>query len=242
MGIISGIVDFLTSVAEFVVAPIAAAIAAPTVPSVLTAVASVAVVVGAGYLVYKGVSKVLDIFEKRVCGLQNAENIPLRFKPLDREEVEIEMEQRAVNRRSERSAEDVAERVFSLDDTNDRRRRRDDDDDDIFDEIRRNRTRRYCDDIDDLRYDSIDNRFHPTLRRDRYDDEYTRPIVVIDSKSAKRKNKKKKSKIRNYVDAEYTDILNDMYDEKSGGIHKSIADSVLALHGLGPDPSTICLS
>ena len=95
MSIISGIVTAVTTVAETVAASIAAAIAGPTLATVTTAVVTVGLVVGAGYLIYKGVKKLLDRAENYVDKRHEEENIPARFKfntiRDDEDENEIEL-------------------------------------------------------------------------------------------------------------------------------------------------------
>lgn len=241
MSILSGIVSFVTGIVETVVTTIAAAIAAPTIGSVTAAIATVAVVAGAGYLIYKGVNKLFDLAEKRVDNLRNAENVPTRYK-LDKkddddEDYVIDMSgHKMCDTNYVESSDNAARAIYKLDNGKESYRRSRERDDDIFDEIRRERTRRYCEDA--IVRDRFDDRFRPHM--DVFD-EYEYPITVIDNRG-KKKNKKKKKKVKKFVDAEYIDIVNDMYNPERGGMNKRVVDNVLALHGLGPNPSTFCLS
>ena len=61
MGFLSGLISAVTGVVETVVTSVATAIAAPTIGTVVAAVATVGVVAGAGYLIYKAVTKASDV-------------------------------------------------------------------------------------------------------------------------------------------------------------------------------------
>lgn len=235
MNLISGIVTAVTTVAETVVGAIAAAIAGPTLATVTTAVVTVGLVVGAGYLIYKGISKLLSKAEDYVDRKREEENIPARFKldsKYDDDENEFE------SRRPDRS-DSVAKKVHKVE-ISDRKV------EDFFDDIRRSRNREYCDAIPGF-YDpygrfvpnsrfTVDYNF-PTLTDDIYDRD------IIDEKASKKSKKKgnrKRKKSKKYIDAEFTDVLDNMYSEI--GTTKERAQTHLAILGLGPKPDTMCLT
>lgn len=69
MGILSGIVTVVTTVAEAVAGTIAAAIATPTVGTIAAAVATVAIVIGGAFLIYKAIDKLISLAEDYVDGM-----------------------------------------------------------------------------------------------------------------------------------------------------------------------------
>jgi hypothetical protein len=228
MGIISGIVNFVTGIAETVVSAISAAIITPTVSSIVGAVATVGLVVGGGILLFKGVKKLISIAENYVDSKHNAENVPLRFKPdtVDYYDNDIDCNYRHMSH--DRSGS-VARKVFSLCDSNKRSHRDDDDYDRIHDEYRELNNRRYCDRING--FYAPDNRFVPrnvvTINDDDDDDD------VIDTRREWRR--------RHSIDTEYTDILDGL--NTRNGARKEHAKNVLAtLYGIGPGSNTTCLA
>lgn len=240
MSIISGIVTAVTTVAETVAASIAAAIAGPTLATVTTAVVTVGLVVGAGYLIYKGVKKLLDRAENYVDKRHEEENIPARFKfnTIRDDEDENEYE----SRRPDRS-NSVAKKVYNLKDNDSPYTRTYDE---FFDDIRRARNKEYCERIPGFYRNGKfipNNRFDveyygfPTLVDDIYDDD----IKAISKKRKKKKSNGKKKKSEKYIDAEFTDVVNDMY--AGIGTTKERANMHLAILGLGPNPDTTsCLA
>lgn len=79
MGIFSTIINGITKVAEFVVGTVAAAIATPTVGTVVAAVATVGAVIGGAYLIYKGVSYVVNKCDQYITYKCNPDEVSTRF-------------------------------------------------------------------------------------------------------------------------------------------------------------------
>lgn len=250
MGILEGIIGIVTKVAETVVSAIAAAIAAPSIGSIVAAGATLFVAVGGAFLVYKGVKKLISLagtFIEKRC---NPADLPGAPVPVE----ELEYYREKVNARKAKALRD----------------KRDDMLDDIIDDVdddrisKRNSKSYKIYSLDD---DSLDNRFTIFNRR-RYDDdedefEDRREILMLEDKSRKsekdlkKQNKKLKRKYRNlkekteslqrevrhyknrhkdYVDAEFSECNEKEETPRFSLGGASTLDSFRQMIGLGPNP------
>lgn len=84
MGIFSTIISGITSIAETVATAIGAAIATPTVGTIVAATATVGLIIGAGYLIYRGIKYVGEKADSYITNKCNPDDLPHRepFKTL----------------------------------------------------------------------------------------------------------------------------------------------------------------
>jgi hypothetical protein len=198
VSILSSIISGITGIIESAATAVATAIAAPTIGTIVGAVVTVGCIVGAGYLIYKGVKYVASKADDYISNKCNPDDLPHRAG-LEYEERDPYTKPNK-NRSLEAISDEVAERVCEG-------------------ESRRRPTKRYS--LDDVDIPTLKNNF-----RSRFDDirypEYRSLGVFMDNDNEvevlapKKKKKKKKLNLKRMKDvAEGKSLISKYMDNQA---------------------------